>query len=62
MEHWLCYLLDLGGMNWHRDFERCLDKRWLVRMSGARCLVTKEIGVTQDDLAKSGHHAQADDS
>lgn len=44
-------------MNWHRDFERCLDKRWLVRMPEARYLVTKELEVAQDDLteAKAGY-------
>ena len=44
-------------MNWCRDFERCLDKHWLVRMPEARYLVTKELEVAQDDLteAKAGY-------
>jgi hypothetical protein len=33
-------------MNWELDFQRCLDKRWLVRMPEARHLVTKELGST----------------
>ena len=40
-------------MNWHHEFERCLDKRWLVRMPEARYLVTKELQVAQDDLAEA---------
>ena len=40
-------------MNWYREFERCLDKRWLVRMPEARYLVTKELKVAQDDLAEA---------
>lgn len=40
-------------MNWHLEFERCLDKRWLVRMPEARYLVTKELEVAQDDLAEA---------
>jgi len=40
-------------MNWRLEFERCLDKRWLVRMSEARYLVTKELEVAQDDLAEA---------
>lgn len=40
-------------MNWRREFERCLDKRWLVRMPEARYLVTKELQVAQDDLAEA---------
>lgn len=40
-------------MSWYRDFERCLDKRWLVRMPEARYLVTKELQVARDDLAEA---------
>jgi len=40
-------------VSWHRDFERCLDKRWLVRMPEARYLVTKELQVARDDLAEA---------
>ena len=40
-------------MNWYREFERCLDKRWLVRMPEARYLVTKELDVAHDDLAEA---------
>lgn len=40
-------------MNWQLEFERCLDKRWLVRMSEARYLVTKELKVALDDLAEA---------
>ncbi len=40
-------------MNWRLDFERCLDKRWLVRMPAACYLVTKELEVAQDDLAEA---------
>jgi len=40
-------------MNWRLEFERCLDKRWLVRMPEARYLVTKELKVAQDDLAEA---------
>jgi uncharacterized protein (UPF0332 family) len=37
-------------MNWKLEFERCLDKHWLVKMSEARHLVTKELKVARDDL------------
>ena len=40
-------------MNWYREFERCLNKRWLVRMPEARYLVIKELDVAHDDLAES---------
>jgi hypothetical protein len=60
MERWLYYLLNPTEMNWYRDFERCLDKRWLVRMPEAHCLVTNEIDVARDDLARRGYHAEAD--
>jgi len=40
-------------MNWQLEFERCLDKHWLVRMPEARDLVTKELEVAQDDLAEA---------
>jgi len=40
-------------MNWHLEFERCLDKRWLVRMSETRHLVEKELDVARDDLAEA---------
>jgi hypothetical protein len=40
-------------MNWELDFQRCLDKRWLVRMPEARHLVTKELSVAHDDLAEA---------
>lgn len=40
-------------MNWALEFERCLDKRWLVRMPEALYLVTKELKVALDDLAEA---------
>ena len=40
-------------MNWQREFEHCIDKRWLVRMPEARYLVTKELEVAGDDLAEA---------
>ncbi|MFB0537026.1 MAG: HEPN domain-containing protein [Anaerolineae bacterium] len=40
-------------MNWELEFQRCLEKRWLVTMPEARHLVTKELGVAQDDLAEA---------
>jgi len=35
------------------EFERCLDKRWLVRMPEARYLMTKELAVSCNDLAEA---------
>ncbi len=40
-------------MNWQFEFQRCLEKRWLVTMPEARHLVTKELEVAQDDLAEA---------
>ena len=40
-------------MNWPLEFERCLDKRWLVKMPEAGYLVTKELKVALDDLAEA---------
>lgn len=40
-------------MNWELEFERCLVKRWLVRMPEARHLVAKELQVAQDDLGEA---------
>ena len=40
-------------MNWQLEFQRCLEKRWLVTMPEARHLVMKELEVAQDDLAEA---------
>ena len=40
-------------MNWQFEFQRCLEKRWLVTMPEARHLVTKELDVAQDDLVEA---------
>ena len=40
-------------MNWRLEFQRCLEKRWLVTMPAARYLVIKELGVAQDDLTEA---------
>ncbi len=40
-------------MNWELEFQRCLDKRLLVRMPEARHLVAKELNVAHDDLAEA---------
>ena len=40
-------------MNWQLEFQRCLEKRWLVRMPEARHLVKKELDVGQEDLAEA---------
>jgi uncharacterized protein (UPF0332 family) len=40
-------------MNLQLEFQRCLDKRWLVRMPEVRHLVFKEIEVGQTDLAEA---------
>ena len=40
-------------MNWPLEFERCLDKRGLVKMPEAGYLVTKELEVALDDLAEA---------
>ena len=40
-------------MNWPLEFERCLDKRRLVKMPEAGYLVTKELKVAHDDLAEA---------
>jgi uncharacterized protein (UPF0332 family) len=40
-------------MNWQLEFERCLDRRWLVKMPEARYLMTKELKVALDDLAEA---------
>lgn len=40
-------------MNWRLEFERCLDKRWIVKMPDARYLVTKELEAARDDLAEA---------
>ena len=40
-------------MNEQLEFQRCLDKRWLVRMPEAHFLVTKELTVSQGDLAEA---------
>jgi len=40
-------------MNWQLEFERCLDKRWLVKMPEAGYLVTKELKVALGDLAEA---------
>lgn len=40
-------------MNWQLEFQRCLEKRWLVTMREARHLVMKELEVAQDDLAEA---------
>ena len=40
-------------MNWELEFQRCLDKRWLVRMPEARHLVTRELNVARDDLSEA---------
>ena len=40
-------------MNWQIEFERCLNKRWLVKMPEVSYLVTKELKVATDDLAEA---------
>ena len=40
-------------MNEQLEFQRCLDKRWLIRMPEARYLVTKELDVSQNDLVEA---------
>lgn len=40
-------------MNWELEFNRCLEKRWLVRMPEARYLVDKELQAAYDDLAEA---------
>lgn len=40
-------------MNWPLEFERCLDKRWLVRMPEVRYLATRELEVARSDLAEA---------
>jgi hypothetical protein len=40
-------------MNWQLEFQRCLEKRWLVTMPEARHLVTKELDVARDDLVEA---------
>ena len=40
-------------MNWELEFQRCLDRRWLVRMPEARHLVIRELNVAHDDLAEA---------
>jgi len=45
-------------MNWQREFEHCIDKRWLVRMPEARYLVTKELKVAQNRILGSWRASQ----
>ena len=40
-------------MNWQFEFQRCLEKRWLVTMPEARYLVTKELDMARDDLVEA---------
>jgi uncharacterized protein (UPF0332 family) len=40
-------------MNWELELQRCLDKRWLVRMPEARHLAARELNVARDDLAEA---------
>ena len=47
-------------MNWQLEFERCLDKRWLVKMHEARHLVIKELRVALDDLNEAENSYQRD--
>jgi len=46
-------------MNWQREFEHCIDKRWLVRMPEARYLVTKELEVAQNKILGGWRASQA---
>ena len=40
-------------MNWELEFQRCLDKHWLVRMPEARSLSSRELDVAGDDLTEA---------
>lgn len=40
-------------MDWESEFNRCLEKRWLVKMPEACHLVDKEIQAARDDLTEA---------